>query len=108
MRLQAEIESLKSINQNLRREYDSLKSLSNRSLPTGYYMRLKGGFLGKDGVTYRIIRNQVGGKQVYSIASFSNPAEAFRMASALRKLNLRDVEVVKVDMTNPAPNVQVS
>ena len=92
--LQAEIENLKSINQELRREYDSLKNLKNSNLPSGYYMRLNGGFVGNNTTTYRIIRDQVGGKVVYSIASFSNAAEASRMAAALRRLKLGFVEVV--------------
>lgn len=103
-RLQAEIENLKSINQDLRREYDSLRSIKNNNLPYGYYMRMNGGFLGYDGVTYRIVKDVVGGNVVYSIASFSSAEEAFRMASSLRKLNLKDVEVVKIDAdTSPSP-----
>lgn len=93
-RLQAELENLISINQKLRREYDSLKSIKSSSLPRGYYLRLSGGFVENDSAIYRIIRDQVGGKQVYSIATFSNPVEAFPMASALRKLKLGVAEVV--------------
>lgn len=101
--LQEELENLKMINQELRREHDSLKNLNNSILPKGYYMRMNGG-VGDDGVTYRIVKNQVGGKVVYSIVSFSNAEEAFRMASSLRKLNFKDVEVVKVDaVTSPSP-----
>lgn len=100
-RLQAELENLKSINQELSREYDSLKNLNNSNLPRGYYLRLNGGFVKNNNTTYRIIRDQVDGMQVYSIASFSNPTEAFRMASALRKLNLGVVEVVYHDGSAP-------
>lgn len=93
-RLYAELENLKSINQELRREYDSLKSLYNSYLPCGYYLRLNDGFAGKDGISYRIIRDQVASKQVYSITSFPCAVEAYRMAAVLRRLKLGSVEVV--------------
>jgi hypothetical protein len=102
--LLSEIENLKSINGELRREFDSLLGLKNSKLPNGYYVRLNGGFLGNDGVTYQIRRDQVDGKQVYSITSFSNAHEAYMMATALRQLNLKEVEVVKIDAeTDPVP-----
>ena len=64
---------------------------------------MNGRFVENDAVTYSIIREQVGGKHVYSIGSFFNPTAAYKMAYALRKLNLKDVEVVKVDKTSPEP-----
>jgi hypothetical protein len=95
--LQSEIENLKSINGELLREFDSLLGLKNGKLPSGYYVRLNGDFEGQDGDTYSIMRDQVGGKLVYSIGSFYNEAVAFRMASIFRNLYFTDVEVVKIE-----------
>lgn len=54
------------------------RNIQNNGLPNGYYMRMNGGFVGYDGVTYRIIKDVVGAKVVYSIAPFSSADEAFR------------------------------
>lgn len=94
--LQAELENLRSINQALRREFDSLSNVKKKGIPNGFYMRMNGGFVGYDGVTYRIVKDVVGGKVVYSIVSFSSAEEAFIMAASLRRLNFKDVEVVKM------------
>lgn len=105
--LQAEIENLKRINQELRIELDSLNSLQNSNLPSGYYLRLNGGFAWINGLIYRIVKEIVGAKVVYSITSFSNAKEAFNLASSLRKLNLKDAEIVKIEAANNlSPNTK--
>ena len=96
-----ELESLKSINKELRREFDSLQSIYSIKLSLGHYLRLNGDFSGLNANNLRIVSDSIDGRYVYSIASFSNDSEAFRMAATLRKIKMTHIEVVKIDAAKP-------
>lgn len=94
--LRAEIQQLKEVNKKLQAEYDSLHSIYRSSGENmRYYVRMDGNHISSKLENRIIGMNIVGNKYVYSIQSFSNPHDAYRMAQDLRALKPKDFSIVQ-------------